>query len=126
MDMGSAVEGVGFGIGMERVILALPESVKAACATGIPPLVVLVSMNDAAREKNLLLAAQLRAAGLRVRMDLSGKSMKAQMKAAGRWNAAHVVILGESEVLAGTAQVKNMASGEQKEVPMADVVVLLR
>jgi histidyl-tRNA synthetase len=126
MDMGSAVEGVGFGIGMERVILALPESVKAACATGIPPLVVLVSMNDAAREKNLLLAARLRAAGLRVRMDLSGKSMKAQMKAAGRWNAAHVVILGESEVLAGTAQVKNMASGEQKQVPMADVVVLLR
>ncbi len=125
MDVGAAVEGVGFGIGLERVVLALPESLKASWAMAQPPLVVLVSMTEPARERNLRLAAELRKAGLRVRMDLGGRSMKAQMKAASRWGAAWVLILGEAELASATAQVKDMATGEQRELSMDAVAPFL-
>ena len=116
-----SIEGVGFGIGMERVIMALPEEQRKAYETEGLPLVVLVSMNEQAREENLKLAGTLRAQGLRVRMDLSGKSMKAQMKAAGRQQAAWVVIRGESELANGTVALKNMDTGEQSEVSLTEL-----
>lgn len=119
MAMGKTeLEGVGFGIGMERVLLALSEETKTDFAKDSKDLVMLVAQNDAAREANFVLAAQLRARGFRVRMDLNGKSMKAQMKAAGRQNAAWVILRGENELTQGTATVRNMRAGEQNEVPL--------
>ncbi|MCC5847348.1 MAG: histidine--tRNA ligase [Verrucomicrobia bacterium] len=126
MAMGKAeLEGVGFGIGMERVLLALSEAQQAKFSVDAKPLVMLVAQNDAAREANLSLAADLRRAGLRVRMDLTGKSMKAQMKAAGRQNAATVLIRGEAELTAGTVQWRDMSNSEQQEVTLEKVVGLL-
>lgn len=113
---GKAIEGVGFGIGMERVVMALPEEVKAAFAREGLPLVSLVSLDDAARADNLTRMGRLRAAGHRVRMDLDGRSLKAQMKAASRHGARFAVVVGESEVAAGTVQLRDMETGEQREV----------
>ena len=123
MEMGKAgLDGVGFGIGMERVLLALSDAAKSAFAADAVPLVVLVAQNDAARTENLRLAAGLRAAGVRVRMDLSGKSMKAQMKAASRWQAGWVLLRGESELTAGTVQARDMADSSQMEVTLDQVL----
>jgi len=123
MSMGKAeLEGVGFGIGLERVLLALPETVRTRFAADGQDLIVLVAQNDAARAENLRLAAELRAAGLRARMDLTGKSMKAQMKAAGRWQARWVVLRGENELANGSATLRDMRAGEQRELPLAELI----
>ena len=126
MAMGKTeLEGVGFGIGMERVLLALSAEKQAQFSADAKPLVMLVAQNDAAREANLALAAELRQAGLRARMDLTGKSMKAQMKAAGRQNASTVLIRGEAELTSGTVQWRDMVSSEQREVSLQNIVELL-
>lgn len=122
MVMGKAeLEGVGFGIGMERVLLALSEETKGVMARDGKDLVVLVAQNEAARLENMRLAAGLRARGGRVRMDLTGRSLKAQMKAAGRQEARWVVIRGEAELAQGTAAVRDMREGTQAEVPLEGV-----
>jgi histidyl-tRNA synthetase len=115
---GKEIEGVGFGIGMERVLLALSEDIQKDMISGLPPLVVLVSQNEEAREVNMKLLPQFRAAGVRARMDLTGRSLKAQMKAAGRHQARWVVLLGEQELASGQAQLRDMVSGEQEHVPL--------
>ncbi|MDF3129582.1 histidine--tRNA ligase [Kiritimatiellaeota bacterium B1221] len=119
---GKTIEGVGFGIGMERVLMALAEETSKAFSREKDPLMVLVGQNEAAQTANLTLLGELRGQGYRVRMDLNGKSMKAQMKGAGRQQARWVLIRGESELDAGTIQLRDMESGEQKEVAMADLV----
>ncbi len=58
-------------------------------------------------------------------MDLAGKSMKAQMKAAGRQQARWVLIRGESELSANTIQLRDMESGEQRELPLNDIMAAL-
>jgi histidyl-tRNA synthetase len=118
---GKQIEGVGFGIGMERVILALPEEVKTSFARDAQPLISLVSLDDAAREDNLKRMRELRVAGLRARMDLTGRSLKAQMKAAGRQGARFTVVVGEAEVTAGTVQLKDMQTGEQSEISASEL-----
>lgn len=119
---GKEIEGVGFGIGMERVIMALSDEVKTAFARDRSPLVTLVSLDDAARADNLTRMGALRAAGHRARMDLEGRSLKAQMKAAARHGARIAVVVGEAEVAGGTVQVRDMETGEQREIPAADLL----
>lgn len=123
---GKEIEGVGFGIGMERALMALPEEVRARFAGNALPLICLVSQNEAARDQNLERLRKLRALGFRTRMELSGKSMKAQMKGAGRHGARFVVLQGEAEVNAGTVQLRDMESGEQRELPTEDLTGALK
>jgi len=122
---GKPIEGVGFGVGLERVILALPEAVKSRIASDADPLTVLVSLGEEARDVNVDRMQKLRSAGLRVRMDLSGKSLKAQMKAAARHGARYTVVVGESEVAEGTVQLKDMVDGAQQQVPANDLLRVL-
>ena len=113
---GKTIEGVGFGIGLERVLLALEEQVQAKMVANQRPLISLVSLNNAAREAHLQRLTELRRAGFRVRMDLTGKSLKAQMKAAGRQGARWVVVLGEDEMARGEVQLRDMQTGVQQGV----------
>ena len=112
------IEGVGFGIGMERVLIALSEEVQAKMIADRAPLVFLVSQNEEARHVHLKNLPRFRSTGLRVRMDLAGKSMKSQMKAAARNEARWVVILGEGELASGNASLRDMQSGEQEEISL--------
>lgn len=122
---GKSIEGVGFGIGMERVLMALAESVQVEFASEALPLIVLVAQNEAAQVENLKLLPVLRKQGHRVRMDLAGKNMKAQMKAASRQQARWVLIRGENELAADTVQLRNMESGDQKELALTDLAAEL-
>ncbi len=122
----SVLEGVGFGIGLERVLLALSEEKKARLTEGGAPLAVLVSLGEAALAANLLLAKQLRDAGCRVRMDLAGRSMKAQMKAADKQGARWTVLRGDQEMERGIVLLRDMSSGVQTEVAADAVAAALR
>ena len=107
--------GVGFAIGMERVMQALRDAGRAP-APRREKLVWLVGLGAAAQEANLALMRELRAAGLTCRMAPGG-SAKSQMRAANKAGAAVTLVRGDDELAAGTVQAKDMESGEQRSLP---------
>jgi len=68
----------------------------------------------------------LRAAGIACDMDLSARSAKSQFKLADRQNAAYCLIAGDEELAAGAVVLKDLATGEQSSVAVAEVVDRLR
>jgi histidyl-tRNA synthetase len=95
----------GWAIGVERVLLALGSEPAEATTD------VFVVAADGERERALVLVTELRQAGLRADLDLAGRSIKGQMKQADRLAARRAVILED-----GKAQLRDMATGEQREV----------
>ena len=120
---GPPTPGIGFGSGVERMLLALDaEGAFAGPATSLDVFVVDATDGSVARD----LTAELRAAGLRADRAFDGRSMKSQMKAAGRSGAPVAVIVGESEAADGTATVRDLRHAEQKVVTRAEVAGLVR
>jgi histidyl-tRNA synthetase len=117
---GRPTPGVGFGSGLERLLLAL-ESQGVQLPRTDPKLIWLISHGDAAREANWKLMLDLRKAGIACDMDPSGRSVKSQFKVADREKAAFCLITGETELAAGTVVVKNLATTEQVTVPRTQV-----
>ena len=110
---GRELVGVGFAIGLERVVGVLQALGRDQdMIAPPPPLVWLVGLGDAAQDRNLALMQQLRAAKVACRMAPGG-SMKSQMRAANKSGAAWAVIRGDDELAQGVAALKNMVSGEQ-------------
>lgn len=119
---GKTMEGVGFAMGLERVLTVLLQE-EGEAAKPIPGnLVWIVSLGESAFRENLILVQTLRLRGIRCRLDLSGRSMKAQMRAANRAGATTVIIRGEQEMEKGTFQVKSMEDGKQEELAMAELL----
>jgi len=121
---GKSVPGVGFGSGLERLLIALEAQGVALPA---PPhkLVFLVAQSEAARPFNLSLARTLRAVGVPTELDLTGRSFKAQLKSADKELATHVVFVGDNELATGTVVLKVSASREQTTVPVGELVARL-
>ncbi len=116
---GRPTPGVGFGSGLERLLIAL-EAQGVAVDGGGEPMVYLISQNDAARDANMGLLAELRRSGIAAEMDLAGRSVKNQFKVADREGAAACVVVGESELSTGTVTIKVMAGGEQSVAPRGE------
>ena len=114
---GRNIPGVGFALGMERIVMAL-TSEGSAPVPPRPELVWLVSMDTSLRDVHLQLAQTLRMRGVACGMDMSGRSVKAQMRAAGKAQARWVILHGVPEEEKGVFQLKNMESGIQEEVDM--------
>jgi histidyl-tRNA synthetase len=120
---GPPTPGIGFGSGIERMLLACDaEGVFAAAASTLDVFVVDTTDGSVARD----LAHELRLAGLRTDRAFEGRSMKSQMKAAGRSGARVAVIVGDDEVAGDTATVRDLAHGEQDVVPRDQVVARAR
>ena len=114
---GRPTPGVGFGSGIERLLLALAAQ-NVVLPVPRPPLVWLMHHGPAAFDANIDLARQLRAAGFRVDLDLSGRAMKGQFKVAERAGAAFSLTRGDTELADGTVMLKNFATREQESVPL--------
>ena len=118
------VPAVGYAAGIERLFIALD-------AAGIPtpaapaPDVFLVCLGDAAEAAGFGIAQSLRMAGLAVDFALGGRSMKAQMKAADKSGARSAVVIGDDELAAGQAQVRDLGASEQRAVSIAELAVTL-
>lgn len=109
---GPDVPGVGFAIGMERLMLLA----DVACLTeGERTPVFFALLGNNAQEKGLVLAGGLRKKGIYTECGFEG-SLKSQMRRAGKLNAGYTVIIGDNEVAIKAAQVKDMATGEQQEI----------
>ena len=113
---GQETPAIGFGSGIERMILELKKQ-EAKIAPSAGPDIVVVTLGDAA-SAGAKLATALRAANVSTVLAPS-RSMKAQMRYANQQNASNVVIIGDREVENGVASVKNLSeSGAQSEVSL--------
>jgi histidyl-tRNA synthetase len=114
---GPDVPGVGFGTGVERITLALGDE-----AAGSAVVDAYLAVPDADIRMELMpLLRDLRRAGIRVEAGTAGKGLKAMMRHASGLGARYVVIIGPREHADGLATVRDMESGDQVEVPVADI-----
>jgi len=112
---GPRTPGIGFAIGMERIIPLIKDSVKPS---GGPDLFICPLGLDAS-EQALVLAEQLRAHGLRIEANLEGTSIRRQMRKADRIGAKNVIVLGEDEIRKGEVVVKDMIAGTETKTSLA-------
>ena len=118
---GPSLPGIGFAIGLERLVLLKGEQRITAAA----PQLFIAALGKEAADRAFVLMSQLQAAGVRAEMDYMGKSLKAQMRRANKLNAAFTLILGEEELQSGQAQLKNMAASSQSTVELDTLVAML-
>ncbi|WP_390409340.1 histidine--tRNA ligase [Lacticaseibacillus jixiensis] len=113
---GPETPGVGFAMGVERLMLLMQGKQKQAVLPAY-----IVAIDETAAPTALKLAQAIRAQGYAADMDFLGRKAKAQFKSANKANARLVLTLGESELADHTVQVKDMADGQQQTVAQ-DVV----
>jgi histidyl-tRNA synthetase len=118
---GPPTPGVGFAIGLDRVLLALrgegatlPGELGVAC--------FVVSIGPDASQVGTRLVQDLRDAGIPAAAAFEDRPLKAQLKMADRSGATYAVIVGEKEIAASTAILKRLSDGVQEEIPIGDVV----
>ncbi|MFN8226030.1 MAG: histidine--tRNA ligase [Mycobacterium sp.] len=118
---GQDLSGIGFGLGVDRTLLALKaEGVTAGPGSRVE--VFGVPLGDEAKRSLAVLGAQLRSAGVRVDLAYGDRGMKGAMKAADRSGAALALVAGDRDIEAGTVGVKDLATGEQVDVAADSVV----
>ena len=119
---GPALSGIGFGMGITRVILALREAGLDRIEQKKPALYI-AALGERAMIKALGITERMRKDGKYVECDIVGRSLKSQMKYANKIGAKYTLILGDSEIDAGVAQLKNMEDGTQTEVQIDNFTV---
>lgn len=114
---GEPTPAVGFGLGIERLLLRLEE-----LGVDIPdndrPLIYIASMGENAAVAAQKLVYELRSAGISAEFDHMSRSLKAQMKYADKLGAVYTAVLGDNEIESGIVKVKKMENGEQSEVAL--------
>lgn len=119
---GPPTPAVGFALGVERLLLTLrQEGTGETAVPGPDVFVAAAGEGDAVRTAALVLAAQLRREGLAAEADLAGRSLKAQMKHAARIGARFAAVVGEDELAWGGVVLRDLTTGDQAEVPLAEV-----
>ncbi len=122
---GQELSGIGFGLGVDRAVLACrAEGLTVGLQTRVDS--YLVPLGEAARARCVTLAGELRRSGVRVDFAYGGKGLKGAMKGADRSGARFAVVLGDRDIEAGVAQVKDLSNGEQIAVPLIDLVTVMK
>jgi histidyl-tRNA synthetase len=122
---GKPTPGVGFGMGLERVLIAL-QNLGAEIPVPPGPAAFIVTLGDAARRVGIKLLAELRENGVTSDIEYGAGSMKSQMRGANSAGARYAVIMGDDEVEAGTVQLKDLAAGSQESVGRAEIIGRLK
>jgi histidyl-tRNA synthetase len=117
---GRPTPGIGFGLGLDRTLLAL-DAAGIAEAAEPHAVAVVVGADPAATAERLRVATELRAAGLSARADLANRKLGRQLEAASKEGAHFAVILGD-ELADGQVQLRDLQAGTQQVVPAADLV----
>ncbi|MFZ5898075.1 MAG: histidine--tRNA ligase [Bacillota bacterium] len=121
---GPPTPGVGFALGLERTLLLLKEQHPEVGTSPRPD--VFVATAGGTKETAMQILFRLRKLGIVSDGDLTGRSLKAQMKYAGKLKARIVVIVGDEELARGAVTVRKMDTGQQEEVLVDDLTEVLR
>jgi histidyl-tRNA synthetase len=116
---GPDTPGVGFGLGIERLLLLLEKAGTAPPGPNAPEVFV-TYIGDEARLRAQSVVTALRAAGVAADMDLAARGIKGQFKYADRRDARYALTIGGDELASGAAPLKDMATGEERKVALAD------
>nr|MDE5563863.1 histidine--tRNA ligase [Oscillospiraceae bacterium] len=116
---GQPTPALGFGMGLERLLLTLKNQGISFDAQHHCD-VYFVPMGEAAADKALQLTAMLRREGISAQTDVMGRSLRAQMKYADKIGARFTVVLGDNELAQNEAVLKNMKSGEKITLTLDD------
>ncbi len=117
---GPEVPGIGFAIGTDRLVEIVPESFRSRVLACQP--VAIVPVADGAAALAVRLLRELTCAGVHVRVENVGRSMKSSMKWTGKIGARAVLILGDDEVATGTVTVRDLERSEQHRVALDEAV----
>ena len=117
---GPSIPGVGFGLGKERLLILMEQNDIVVDDPNVPDISVSF-IGDKARLYALDLVHKLRAGGVSAMIDTLNRNLKGQMKYANKLNARYSVVIGENEIEKGIVTLKNMYSGEQKEISAIDI-----
>ncbi len=121
---GKPTPGVGFGLGLERLIMVMDNNDLFPEDNGNCDLFV-ANIGDEADMVAQKLVMDLREAGISCEKDLLGRSFKAQMKYADKIGAKNLLVLGDDEIKTGKAKLKNMSNGEQKDITLDNLISIL-
>jgi len=114
---GAATPGIGFGMGLERLVKILGDDAKSDTKVDL----FIATIGENALRYAEKLVYDLRKSGKSVQIDLCGRSVKAQMKFADKIGAKYSVVLGDDEVNSGVATLKDMRNGEQREIKLSEI-----
>lgn len=115
---GPPMPGIGFAIGMERLLVSLPPKEQGEAWAGV----FAATLGKEAFHLALQIVQRLRRQGVRASLDLEGRSLKSQMRFAHKEGYRYALILGDDELKAGLATLKDMAKGDQEQVPLQEIV----
>ena len=119
---GIDVPGIGFAVGMERLISLLPEG-KGFVKT---PHLFIAALGKETQEQAYRLLTQLHLAGIRAELDYEGKSLKSQMRRAGKLKTRYALILGDDELKRGQAALRDMEGKSQEDIPLNSLLTVLK
>ena len=122
---GAATPGIGFALGMDRIIIAL-EAQDVTVPTSAPVDVYFTVLGDAAMPIALRLAQELRENGVKADLEFKGRGLRAQMRTANKLNAQYVVMIGEDEINNAKATVRDMESGDQQSIAFQQLAEMMR
>ena len=122
---GKPTPGLGFGMGIERVIGNLArQEVKAPGSAGVK--VAILHLGDAARMEAVKLSSNLRRSGVAAIVAPTERGLKSQLRYASAIGATHAVIIGDDELRSGAYQLRDLAASQQRPVPKQELADLLR
>jgi histidyl-tRNA synthetase len=114
---------MGFAIGMERLIELLRQETQGEIPA---PDLFVAAIGETAAKKAFQWVQELRGSGLWVEMDYAARGLKGQMKRAGRLGTRWVLIVGEDEIAAGKAVLRNMETKDQEDIPLKGLIESLK
>lgn len=118
---GPPIPGVGFGLGIERLLLTMEAGgIEIPQPEGVD--VFIAFMGDTAKSVGLKLLRNLRKQGVKAEMDALSRNVKGQFKYANRLHAKKTIVIGDDEIANAEVAVKDMATSEQTLVPMDQII----
>ncbi len=122
---GPPIPGVGFGLGIERLLITMDESgIEIPEPEGADAFIAFIG--EEGKKAGLGIMRDLRKKGLHVEMDDLGRNMKGQFKLADRLGAKYTIVIGDNEIENGKAVVKTMATSSQEEVPFDELEAYIK
>ena len=115
---GQDLSGIGFGLGIDRILLAM-ESEKIALPIESYTDLFVISLGEAARKRGFIIVQELRNQGFVVKQSYGDRGLKGAMKAADKSGARYSIVIGDAEISTGSVELKEMATGEAVSVTLS-------